>query len=214
MLLTSLSHYLQRQRTTFWHVFPSGTTTRKAVHYVTSEVTSEPVSPLLQSKEMGSPSAHALGASHAGQSLPPAAICPNGSSPGFASRGMTMRLMCQDHTQRFASRVLRAQLRASCVPSACSHNMGESKQWAGSRQPLCASTPAEVGEQDWGSASRRRRPAQRRVGACGTNEASDGCINVFPAPTDYKECLAEQESVCLLHSAQTVASVNTSHMSN
>lgn len=156
----------------------------------------------------------ATGTSHAGQSLPLAAVCPNGSSPGFASHGMTVRLMCQDHTQGVALQVLRTQLGASCVPSAYSCNPGESKQWAGSGQPLHASTPAEVGEWDWGSASRRRRPAQGRVGACGTNEASDACIKVFPAPTDYKGCLAEQESVCLLRSAQTVASVNTSHMSN
>lgn len=128
--------------------------------------------------------------------------------------GMTVRLMCQDHTQGFALRVLCAQLGANCVPSAFSHNMGESKQRAGSGQPLCASTPAEIGEWDRDSASCRGYPAHHRVGACSTNETSDGCIKVFPAPTDYKGCLAEQESVCLPHSAQTVASVNTSHMSN
>lgn len=93
------------------------------------------------------------------------------------------------------------------MPSACSPN--ENEQPAGSGQQLRVPAPAEAG----GSAS-RRRSAQRRVGACGTKEASNGCIKVFPAPTDYKGCLAEQESVCLLRSALTVASVNTSHMSN
>lgn len=127
---------------------------------------------------------------------------------------MTVRLTCQDHTQGFALQVLHAQLGASWVPSACACSVGESKQWAGSSQPPFASTAAEAGEQDGGSASHRHRPAQQRVGACGRNDASHGCIKVFPAPTDYKGCLEEQESVCLPCSAQTVASVNTSHMSN
>lgn len=76
---------LESQRTTFWHVFTSGAATGKAAHQITSEVSSEPMSPLLQGKELGSPSIHAWGTSHAGQSLAPTAVCPNGSSPGFAS---------------------------------------------------------------------------------------------------------------------------------
>lgn len=143
--------------------------------------------------------------------MPPTAVCPNGSSPGFASHGVTVRLMYQDHTHGFALQLLCG---ASCEPSACSHNMGESKQWAGSSQSICASAAAEVMEWDRGSASHWHRPARLRIGACGTNAVSNGCIKVFPAPTDYKGCLTEQESVCLPCSAQTVASVNTSHMSN
>lgn len=70
------------------------------------------------------------------------------------------------------------------------------------------------GSQDGGSASCQCHPARCRTGARGTNEASHAHMEGFPAPSDYKGCLAEQESVCLPCSAQTVASVNTSHMSN
>lgn len=62
--------------------------------------------------------------------------------------------------------------------------------------------------------ARAQNPAGTVQPAVQMRPPNDGCIKVFPAPTDYKGCLAEQESVCLLRSAQTVASVNTSHMSN
>lgn len=154
---------------------------------------------------MGSSPAHTQGSSHKGQCSPHSRM-PKGEQLDLQAAGGWSD-SCQDHTQGL--------LCGSCVPGserAVSPQPARmSWVWTSSAwvQPA-ALCPAAGARNPAGTV----QPGAGLVPAVQMRPPNDGCIKVFPAPTDYKGCLAEQESVCLLRSAQTVASVNTSHMSN